>query len=323
MAKAFAEAHRVLKPGAPLVCIYAHKTTLGWATLVEALRAAGFVLTEAWPLDTEMPERARGQNSAALASSIFLVARKRDEHVGVGSEAEVMAELDRIIAERLNRLQQLGVTGADLVIATVGAGLRALTRYERVEQDNGELLPAERFLAMVQGRVLDAIFGSLASADPVTRYYLAAQFSYGYAAVPFDEANNLARMTGVDLDSPQGLTGGRNPLVLKQGSTITLRDFEDRGDDPPLGLPVEGNGQPALLDVAHGLLWRAEHRSSELRAYLLDARPDSELLRQVIQALAGKALRSASDGTKSREAAAAERLLVSWRRFVEDTLFGS
>ena len=166
------------------------------------------------------------------------------------------------------------------------------------------LLPAERFLAVVQGRVLDAIFGSLARADPVTRYYLAAQYSYGYAAVPFDEANNLARMTGVDLDSPHGLTGGRNSLVLKQGSTVALRDFEDRGDDPQLGLPVEGNGLPALLDVAHGVLWRAEHRPSELRAYLLDARPDSELLRQVIQALAGKALRS---DERQREVAGGRR----------------
>ena len=240
MAGAFAEAHRVLKPGAPLVCIYAHKTTLGWATLVEALRTAGFTITEAWPLDTEMPERSVGQGTASLASSIFLVARKRDVDAGVGSEADVMAELDEIIAERLERLQQLGVTGADLVIATVGAGLRALTRYERVEQDNGELLPAERFLAVVQGRVLDAIFGSLASADPVTRYYLAAQYSYGYAAVPFDEANNLARMTGVDLDSPHGLTGGRNPLVLKQGSTVALRDFEDRGRRSPAGASRRG-----------------------------------------------------------------------------------
>jgi putative DNA methylase len=323
MAGALAEAHRVLKPGGPLVCIYAHKTTLGWATLVEALRTAGFTITEAWPLDTEMPERAVGQGTASLASSIFLVARKRDVGAGVGSEAEVMAELGKIIAERLDRLQQLGVVGADLVIATVGAGLRALTRYERVEQDNGEPLPAERFLAVVQGRVLDAIFGSLARADPVTRYYLAAQYSYGYATVPFDEANNLARMTGVDLDSPQGLTGGRAPLVLKKGSTVALRDFEDRGNEPQLGIPVEGNGLPALVDVAHGLLWRAEHRPAEMQSYLLDARPDSELLRQVIQALAGKALRSATDGTKSREAAAAERLLVSWRRLVDDNLFSS
>ncbi len=182
MAGAFAEAHRVLKPGAPLVCIHAHKTTLGWATLVEALRIAGFTITEAWPLDTEMPERSVGQGTASLASSIFLVARKRAVNAGVGSEADVMAELDRIIAERLERLQQSGVSGSDLVIAAVGAGLRALTRYERVEQDIGELLPAEHFLAVVQGRVLDAIFGSLASADPVTRYYLAAQYSYGYAA---------------------------------------------------------------------------------------------------------------------------------------------
>ena len=322
MADAFAEAYRVLKPGAPLVCIYAHKTTLGWATLVDALRTAGFTITEAWPLDTEMTTALKA-DKAALASSILLVGRKRDENTasGVGNEADVMAELDEIIDERLTRLQELGVSGSDLVIATVGAGLRALTRYERVEQDNGELLPAERFLGLVQGRVLDAIFGSLASADAVTRYYLAAQYSYGHAAVPFDEANNLARMTGVDLDSPHGLTGGHNPLVLKHGSTVALRDFEDRGADTQLGIPVEGNGQPALLDVAHGLLWRAEHRPSELRAYLLDARPDSELLRQVIQALAGKALRAVSDGAKSREATAAERLLVSWRRFVEDNLF--
>ena len=78
MAAAFAEAHRVLKPGAPLVCVYAHKTTLGWATLVEALRQARFTITEAWPLDTEMPERSIGQGTASLASSIFLVARRRD-----------------------------------------------------------------------------------------------------------------------------------------------------------------------------------------------------------------------------------------------------
>ncbi|MCA1704674.1 MAG: hypothetical protein LC808_15985, partial [Actinobacteria bacterium] len=50
MAESFAEAHRVLKPGAPLVCIYAHKTTLGWSSLVDALRQAGFTITEAWPL---------------------------------------------------------------------------------------------------------------------------------------------------------------------------------------------------------------------------------------------------------------------------------
>src|SRR5207249_8621635 len=67
-----------------------------------------------------------------------------------------------------------------------------------------------------------------------------------------------------------------------------LRDFEDRGGDPQLGVPVEGNGRPALLDVAHGLLWRAEHRPTELRAYLLDAQPDSALLQRSEERRVGK-----------------------------------
>lgn len=52
-------------------------TTSGWSTLIDSLRRAGFTITEAWLLDTEMGSRLRGQNSAALASSIFLIARKR------------------------------------------------------------------------------------------------------------------------------------------------------------------------------------------------------------------------------------------------------
>lgn len=93
MHKAFCESSRVLKPGGVMVVVYAHKTTSGWVTLIDSLRRAGFTITEAWPLDTEMGSRLRGQNSAALASSIFLVARKR-ENSSVGDYAtEVKPQL--------------------------------------------------------------------------------------------------------------------------------------------------------------------------------------------------------------------------------------
>jgi putative DNA methylase len=49
--------HTVLKSEGSMVVVYAHKTTLGWATLVDGLRQAGFTVTEAWPLDTEKPGR--------------------------------------------------------------------------------------------------------------------------------------------------------------------------------------------------------------------------------------------------------------------------
>jgi putative DNA methylase len=316
MATAFGEANRVLRPGGLLVCIYAHKTTLGWATLVDALRSAGFVISEAWPLDTEMTTALKS-NVAALASSIFLVARKREPDVGVGDESAVLAELDEVVTERLGRLAEAGVTGSDLVIAAVGAGLRALTRYEHVEQDNGEPLPSERFLAIVQNRVLDAIFGGLGGADPVTRFYVAAQFSYGYASVDFAEANNLAWMTGIELTGAQGLSTGARALVEKKGSTIRILDFEERGEDERLGLPDAGFRAP-VIDVAHAVLWRAEHHPADLQAFLAESYVDPALLRAVMQALAGKALRSGSGDNKSREAAAAERALGSWRRLVDE-----
>ena len=320
MASAFLEAHRVLKPGAPMVCIYAHKTTLGWSSLVEALRKAGFTVTEAWPLDTEMTSALKA-NVASLASSIFLVARKRSPQAGVGRLEDVGRELQAIVAERLHRLNEAGVSGSDLVIACVGAGLKAFTRYERVEQENGDELPAESFLMIVQTRVLDAIFGDLARADDATRFYVACQFSYGYGAVPFDEVNNLARMTGVELDGAHGLTNGRDPLVAKSGSTVALLGFEARGADPQLGLPSEETGVPApVIDVAQGLLWRAEHRPSQMKEYLMTVRPDTTLLRHVVQALAGRALRSGSSEQKAPEQQSAERLLGSWRHLVEDNL---
>ena len=49
------------------------------------------------------------------------------------------------------------IAGADLVIAAVGAGLRAFTRFSRVEYANGEEVPAEKFLAEVEGVVLETL----------------------------------------------------------------------------------------------------------------------------------------------------------------------
>ena len=71
MSQAFSEAHRVLKPGAPLICVYAHKTTLGWSTLIEALRHSGFVIVEAWPLDTEMKARSVAQGTCCTCFQHF------------------------------------------------------------------------------------------------------------------------------------------------------------------------------------------------------------------------------------------------------------
>jgi putative DNA methylase len=331
MAQAFAEAGRVLKPGSPLIVVYAHKTTLGWSTLVDALRTTGFVVTESWPLDTERPGRIRALDTSSLASSIFLIARRREGNEIGSYERDVQPELLAIVRERVERLWSQGVTGADLVIACVGAGLRAFTRFARVEYANGEEVPANTFLAEVEGAVLEALLEKLfgvsqtgvSSVDAATRFYVLWRYAYRLAAIDAGEAIVFAYPQHVELDGPGSLSHGGNPLVEKEKGKYRLRDFDERGADEKLGLPH--NGQPAaLIDVLHRLLWLVEHRPATIQAYLDETQPDLERLRIIAQTLAGQTLAGNGSGggksliaSRGAEAAALRKLTGNWRTLID------
>ncbi|NOT00637.1 MAG: DUF1156 domain-containing protein [Phycisphaerales bacterium] len=334
MFNAFCEARRTLKSGASLSVVYAHKTTMGWATLVDALRKAGFTVTEAWPLDTEKTGRLRAQDSAALASSITLVARKRAQSAGAGKyDLDVQPELHHIVRERVETLWEMGIAGADLVIACVGAGLRAFTKYEKVEYANGEEVPAAKFLAEVEGVVLDSMMdklsgvtgGKLSAVDAASRFYVLWRFVYKIAEIDAGEAIVFTYAQHVELDGPQGLSDGKHALVEKKKAKYRARDYTERGDDTKLGQPSE-NGQPApLIDALHRILWLIEHSPRKLNEFLDDARPDRERLRVLAQALAGAALSGKSEEESAKlvcttpaEQAALGKLLANWRSLIDE-----
>ncbi|MGB4726507.1 MAG: hypothetical protein WBH86_03780 [Thermogutta sp.] len=333
MAQSFAEANRVLKPGGSMVVVYAHKTTHGWSTLVDALRQAGFIVTEAWPLDTERPGRLREHASAALASSIFLVARTRERNEIGSYEDEVQPELEKIVRERVDSLWQMGITGADLVIASVGAGLRAFTKYERVEYANGEEVPAEKFLDEVERCVLETLLekifglsgGSVAAVDGPSRFYVLWRYTYKAAVVEAGEAIVFTYGQGVELDGANGLTSWKPvPLVEKKKGKYRLRDFTERGENEKLGLPEEDGQSAPLIDVLHRVLWLLENSPRKLGEFLEAARPDRERLRVLAQALGGPALSGKREeevqkliSTTGPEQAALQKLLANWRSLIE------
>ncbi len=335
MLAAFKEGNRVLKPGGPLAVVYAHKTTLGWSTLVDALRRAGFTVSEAWPLDTEFGGRLMSQESAALASSIFLVARKRDGAETGSYEDEVRPELEKIVRERVDSLWKMGITGADLVIAAVGAGLRAFTRFYRVEYANGEEVPAEKFLAEVEGVVLETllekIFGmagsGVAAVDGPSRFYVLWRYAYKAAEMEAGEAIVFTYGQNVELDGQKGLSTGRHALVEKKKGKYRLRDFTERGEEEKLGLPEDGGAPAPLVDALHRILWLVENQPRNLNRFLDEARPDRERLRLVAQALAGAALAGKKDNgaehtvtTTAGEQAALKKLVANWRALIDQRL---
>ncbi len=82
MGKAMAEGKRVLSQDGIGVVVFAHKSTSGWEAQLQAMIDAGWTITGSWPIDTERPGRLRAQDSAALASSIHLVCRPRENPDG-------------------------------------------------------------------------------------------------------------------------------------------------------------------------------------------------------------------------------------------------
>lgn len=335
MEVAFGESCRVLKAHGMMVIVYAHKTTLGWATLVDALRRAGFTVTEAWPFDTERPGRVRAIASAALASSIFLVARKREGALTGSYEDGVRPELERIVRERVDSLWKMGITGADLVIAAVGAGLRAFTRFSRVEYANGEEVPAEKFLAEVEGVVLETllekIFGvtgsGVAAVDGPSRFYVLWRYAYKAAEMDAGEAIVFTYGQNVELDGQNGLSSGSRALVEKKKGKYRLRDFAERGDDEKLGVPKDDGKAAPLIDILHRILWLVENQPRNLNDFLDEARPDRERLRLVAQTLAGTALAGRKDdgpehtlATTPAEGAALKKLVANWRALIDQRL---
>ena len=332
MRNSLAEARRVLKPAAPLVCVYAHRTTEGWATLIRALVGAGMTVTEAWPVQTEARGRTNAQDAAALTDSIFFIARRREQAATGQYETQVEPLLHEIARERVKTLWNdgKGIGGADLLMATVGAGLRAYTQFARVDYANGEPVSAERYLRDVQGVVLDVmldeIFGlrgaAVAAVDPITRFYILWRFTYREAAIEAGDVYVFCYPQDIEIDGPDGLTGNPPSLVEKAGTKFRVRNFAERGDDEALGIAADGKAAP-LVDVLHRLLYLLEERPVAVEEYLETADPNTEQLRLVAQALAAPVLEGAQaqDASPTPELGLLARLNANWRATVEGAAY--
>jgi adenine-specific DNA methylase len=108
MARAFEACHSALKPEGRLVIVFANKQPDAWETLVAALIRAGFVVDGSWPIQTEMGNRTRAMASAALASSVWLVCKKRPP-ARPGWDAAVLAEMRERIHTQLRTFWDAGI----------------------------------------------------------------------------------------------------------------------------------------------------------------------------------------------------------------------
>ena len=149
MADAFAEGRRILHEDGIGSVVFAHKTTEGWEALLSGMIRGGWAITGSWPIATERVSRLRARDSAALATSVHLICRPRPENATVGEWAEVLYELPLRVSDWMERLQDEGIRGADLVFACIGPALEIFSRYRAVETAEGHEVGLPEYLEKV------------------------------------------------------------------------------------------------------------------------------------------------------------------------------
>jgi len=324
MARAFAACGDALAENGRLVVVFANKDPVAWGTLVAALIRAGFIVDGSWPIQTERAARTRSINAAALASSVWLVCKKRSVGARPGWDNRVLEEMRENIAVQLREFWDAGIRGPDFVWAATGPALEAYSKHPIVRKANepNATMDVGEFLNHVRRMVVDYVVGQVLTGeqgadmaaadrlDEVTAYYLLHRHDFGMDDAPVGACILYATACGLS-DSELERTwdilsgSGKNAASLddtddvdsegdtdadadsgSSGSKIKLKDWSQRkGKSMGLDAP-EGMAVP-LIDRIHRLMhmWKAGDQHKVDEYIDEHSLRNNELFKRVVQSL--------------------------------------
>jgi len=291
MAAIFAEMRRVLTPDGIMTLMFTHKATGAWDALTKGLLEAGFTITASWPINTEAESSLHIKDKSAANSTIFLVCRPRQ---ATGRDAlyweDVEPTVRQAVRRRIEEFQRAGIRGVDLYLSCFGPALKEFSEHwplkrgtprQDVEQVRRKRRQAVLFeetydpyavtpedaLDVARREVKEWRLRQLAHVqrnvelDNVTSWFVLAWDAFQAPIFPFDEANRLAKVCGIDID--RDVVG---KLAQKKGSDLVLWDSVTRAAKGSLGLP---DGRDSMLDALHHLARTARTATLESANELL------------------------------------------------------
>ena len=282
LSKSFGEIYRVLKKNGIAIIVYAHKSTDGWETLINSLLDSGLVITGAWPIHTERKARLVAKETAALNSSIYMVARKTKKE-NLGFYRDIKKGMSEHIETKLQYLWNEGIAGADFFISAIGTSMEVFGQYKKIVDDDDTPVTTTRLLDDVRkivtdfaiGQVLHNEFGE--SISHMTRFYILWRWTYGHARVPFDDARKMAQSVGIDIEREYG------KIVHKDKGFISVLGPSDRR--------AQDIGTKEWIDILHKavLLWKGNRRGQMVELLERAGVGGSETFYKVAQAVSESA----------------------------------
>lgn len=259
MLNVFQRCRKALMPDGRMIIVFANKQPEAWESLVSAVIRAGFIVDGSWPIQTEQAARMRAQSSAALASSVWIVCKKRAEVARPGWDHRVLEEMREKITVRLRDFWDAGIRGPDFVWAATGPALEAYSQYPIVKKANepGQMMSVSEFLRHVRRMVVDFVVGrvlthnddaeDVSGLDDITTYYLLHRHDFGLEETPIGPCILYAVSCGLSDSS----LADRYDLLVRTGGQQIAEDEDEAEEGSEETEASEGSGSKVKLKPWH------------------------------------------------------------------------
>ncbi|MEQ8652019.1 MAG: DUF1156 domain-containing protein [Kiloniellales bacterium] len=176
-------------------------SSTGWATFLQAIMDAGYSIVSTWPLRTERPGRMRAVESNALANSVVLVCRKKEETADTITRAEFTRALKHELPPAIAELLAANVSPADMPQSAIGPGMGVFSRYKAVLEADDSPMTVKTALQLINAELDDYLGGIQGEFDGDTRFAITWFEQNGMSKGDYGVADNLARARGISVDS--------------------------------------------------------------------------------------------------------------------------
>jgi putative DNA methylase len=235
----FSSLRAASRPDLPLVVAYAHRqdertvdgvTSTGWASLLEAVLAAGLGVVRTWPIEATSTTRQVGQGANALASYVILICRPRGALLPVADRKRFLDAL----GEKLPRaIEELGdIPPVDLAQAAIGPGFEVFSSFSHVIENDGTRMSVATALALINEKLHAILWDQESDFDPETRACVAWYEEFGWATGDYGRAEQIAHGKNTTV----GRLVQADIMWARAGSArlVTVDDLS-RHDDTVLG----------------------------------------------------------------------------------------
>ena len=209
MGKALYNMHASGRDDFPVTIYYAFKqaevakeglTSPGWATFLQGVVDAGYLIDGTWPVRTELSSRTIGLDANALASSIVLVCRKRIAEAPIITRRELVARLRQVLPGALSDIRAGGVGPVDMAQAALGPGMGIFTAASRVLEPDDTPMTVRTAIALIN-QIRDEISGEEATGyDAESRFCIDWFETFGTDGSDAGDAITMAQAYDIGID---------------------------------------------------------------------------------------------------------------------------